>query len=56
MIPYLLVAAVIGGALGARNAKKRGGNTADMVQYAIGFGIAFTLAMLFGLLILDNLV
>ncbi|MEL6677554.1 MAG: hypothetical protein AAFQ51_02540 [Pseudomonadota bacterium] len=55
MIPYLLVAALIGAALGVRNAKRRGGNTADMVQYALGFGIAFTLATLFALLILDNL-
>ena len=36
--------ALLGGVIGAQTAKKRGGNKADMAQYATGFGIALGLA------------
>ena len=38
-----LIGAIIGIALGWTKATKRGGNTADKLQYAAGFGIAFLL-------------
>ena len=34
---------VIGVGLGLRAARKRNGNRLDMIQYAAGYGIAFTL-------------
>lgn len=34
---------VIGAGTGAWIAKKRGGKTADMLQYGAGYGMAFTL-------------
>ncbi|MGV6847553.1 MAG: apolipoprotein acyltransferase [Marinibacterium sp.] len=39
----ILASALAGITIGALTAKKRGGATLDMVQYAAGFGIAFTL-------------
>ncbi|MEP5153418.1 hypothetical protein [Planktotalea sp.] len=38
------IAGLFGIALGAMRAKKRGGNWADMAQYAAAHGIAFLLA------------
>ena len=38
---------LLGAVLGAGLAQKRGGKTLDMLQYAAGFGIAFTLLGLF---------
>lgn len=37
------IAGLFGVALGAYRAKKRGGNLADMAQFAAGHGIAFLL-------------
>lgn len=42
MIAYL--AGLVGILLGAHTAQKRGGNQADMAQYAVGFGLAFFLS------------
>lgn len=38
---------VLGGALGARTALKRGGRRLDALQYGAGYGIAFALLGLF---------
>lgn len=38
------IAGLFGIALGAARAKKRGGNWADIAQYAVAHGIAFLLA------------
>ena len=42
-----IIGAIIGIALGWVRAKKRGGNTADKLQYAVAHGIAFLLAGFF---------
>lgn len=42
MIP--LVFGIVGAIVGARIAAKRGGNGADMAQYAFGYGVALFLA------------
>jgi Na+-driven multidrug efflux pump len=34
---------VLGAATGAITAKRRGGSTADILQYAAGYGLAFTI-------------
>ena len=47
----LIVAIVAGAAAGAIYARRRGGNAADIAQYAIGFAIAFGLVALFAVLI-----
>lgn len=39
----VIVAVLLGVAMGARTAKKRGGNAADMAQYAFGYAMAFGL-------------
>lgn len=39
-----IIGAIIGITLGWVRAKKRGGNTADKMQYAVAHGIAFFLA------------
>ena len=53
MIP--IVSALIGGLLGARAAKKRGGKGLDIAQYATAFAIAFALlGVIFGIVI-ENL-
>jgi len=36
----LIVAFILGAALGALRASRRGGNRADMVQYALAHGVA----------------
>ena len=43
----VLAGLVLGAAMGASLAKKRGGNRLDMAQYAAGFAIAFMLLGLF---------
>ena len=39
-----LILAILGAIYGWITATRRGGNTADKLQYAVGFGIAFGLA------------
>ncbi len=43
----VLAGLVLGAALGANIARKRGGNGLDVAQYAAGFAIAFALLGLF---------
>ncbi|MFN7224205.1 MAG: hypothetical protein ACK4MS_09320 [Paracoccaceae bacterium] len=43
----VLAGLVLGAAMGAGIARKRGGNGLDMAQYAAGFAIAFALLGLF---------
>ena len=43
----VLAGLVLGVAIGAYTAKKRGGNRLDMAQYAAGYSIAFMLIGLF---------
>ncbi len=38
---------VLGALIGTLTARKRGGNRADLVQYAAGYGIALAVAGLF---------
>ncbi|WP_171212708.1 hypothetical protein [Ruegeria sp. HKCCA5426] len=48
--------AILGAILGALTARKRNGSTADIAQYASGYGIAFALVGLVLSLILVRLV
>lgn len=50
----VLVSAVLGIALGAITAKRRNGNRLDMLQYAAGYGIAFTIVGVFLTLLIDT--
>ena len=47
-------AAIVGAVLGAYTARKRGGNTLDMAQYAAGYGIVFALLGLLVTIILHR--
>lgn len=52
----IVIAAAIAGMLsGALTARARGGKLADILQYAAGFGIAFTLAGVFATIVLERL-
>ena len=46
---------LVGAVLGAVIAKKNGGKVLDMLQYAAGFGIAFSLLGLFITIILNRI-
>ncbi len=50
----VIAAAIIGIALGATTALRRGGKWPDALQYAAGYGIAFTLLGLFATIILER--
>ncbi len=50
----VFVCAVIGIVLGVLAAKRRNGNRLDMLQYATGYGIAFTIAGVFLTLLIGN--
>jgi hypothetical protein len=50
----VLIAAALGIALGIVNAKRRNGNRLDMLQYAAGYGIAFSLVGVFLTLLIDT--
>ncbi|SMR72077.1 hypothetical protein SAMN04488030_1423 [Aliiroseovarius halocynthiae] len=43
----VIVAFLLGAALGATRAKKRGGNRLDMTQYGAVYGIGFALIAIF---------
>jgi hypothetical protein len=51
----VLAGLVFGALFGAGLAKKRGGNTLDLLQYAAGFGIFFALAGMFVTIFLDRM-
>ncbi|EAP76264.1 MULTISPECIES: hypothetical protein [Roseovarius] len=45
---HILLAALLGAALGALRARRRKGNSADMVQYGAVHALIFALLALFG--------
>ena len=51
----ILAGAIFGAIWGAHLARKRKGSAADIVQYAIGFAIAFGILGLFLTLLIDRL-
>ena len=46
---------LLGAIIGASIARKRGGKTLDILQYAAGFGIAFCLVGLFATIIIERM-
>ncbi|QYZ71623.1 apolipoprotein acyltransferase [Neotabrizicola shimadae] len=48
-------AAILGVLIGALTARRRGGRLADILQYAAGYGIAFTLLGLFATIVIERL-
>lgn len=46
---------LIGALLGALTAKRRGGKRLDILQYAAGYAIAFTLLGLFATIFIDRM-
>lgn len=50
----VLISALLGAALGAVTARRRGGNTKDIAQYAASYGIAFTLLGMIVAITLDR--
>ena len=51
----VLAGLVLGALAGANIARKRGGKSLDMLQYAAGFGIAFALVGMFVTIILERM-
>lgn len=49
-----IIAAIVGIALGAVTALRRGGKAMDAVQYGAGYGIAFTLLGMMVTIIVDR--
>ena len=54
MLP--IAAGVLGAFWGARVAKRRGGNRADMAQYAVGYGLSFLLVSYVLIMLADWLI
>lgn len=52
----VIVAALIGAAIGGLTAKKRGGQTLDIVQYTFIYALAFGLLGLISTVVLDRYV
>lgn len=50
----VIAAALVGIALGATTALRRGGRWPDALQYAAGYGIAFTLMGLVATIVLER--
>ena len=50
----ILIAAIVGAALGALQARRRKGRTADLLQYAAVYALIFALGALFASIILDR--
>lgn len=48
-------AAIAGVLIGGLTARRRGGKLADILQYAAGYGIAFTLLGLFATLVIERM-
>ena len=51
----VIIPALIGLLLGGFTAKRRCGKTADILQYAVGYGIAFALVGVILTIILDKM-
>jgi len=52
----VIVAVVLGAYLGVRKARQRGGERLDLLQYGVGYAIAFGLVATIATLLLDRLV
>jgi uncharacterized membrane protein YeaQ/YmgE (transglycosylase-associated protein family) len=52
---YILIG-LVGALIGARTAKKHNGNIADILQYAVGFGLLFGILGLMVTIFLDRTV
>ncbi len=50
----ILIAALIGAALGAISARRRKGSIADILQYAAVYALVFALVGLFATILLDR--
>ena len=46
---------ILGAAIGALTAQRRGGKMLDILQYAAGYAIAFTLLGLFATIFIDRM-
>ncbi|GAB1479711.1 hypothetical protein MASR2M74_22770 [Paracoccaceae bacterium] len=46
---------ILGAAIGGLTAKRRGGKMLDILQYAAGYAIAFTLLGLFATIFIDRM-
>lgn len=51
----VILGAILGACLGAMTAYRRKGSTADILQYAFVFSLAFTLAGVFATLIIHRM-
>lgn len=54
-MPFALTGLLIGAIWGAWRARKRGGNTADLVQWAVAHGIVLAMLGLFAALAIARL-
>ncbi|MDU8910583.1 apolipoprotein acyltransferase [Aestuariicoccus sp. MJ-SS9] len=52
----VIAAALLGAVIGGMTAKRRKGSTADIAQYATGYGIAFALLGLIVTIVIDKAV
>lgn len=51
----VIVLTLLGILIGATTARRRKGNTYDILQYAVGYGIAFALLGFFATLIIEKI-
>lgn len=51
----VILGLLLGAALGALNAKRQGGRTADMLQYGAGYGVAFAILGLIITIAIDRM-
>lgn len=51
----IILGLLLGAAIGALTAKRRGGKLADMAQYAAGYGLAFMLLGLVLTIVIDRM-
>ena len=51
----VIVAAILGALIGGLTARKRGGNTLDIAQYAAGYALAFVVVGLIATVLIDRI-
>lgn len=51
----VIASLIIGAALGGLTARRRGGKRLDILQYAAGYAIAFTILGLFATIFIDRM-
>jgi len=51
----VIAAAVLGALIGGFTARKRGGNTLDIAQYAAGYALAFVVVGLIATVLIDRI-